>query len=136
VVDRDREKGFDRVKHDKLMSRGKERVTDRRVLPRIDRYRKAGALTGDGVDATPEGPPPGGPRSPLLANLRLDGLDPELEKRGHRCVRYADDGNIYVKRARAGGRVLASVTRSVKRKRKRVVKAATSAVDRPWRRTV
>jgi RNA-directed DNA polymerase len=135
VVDLDLDKFFDRVNHDKLMSRVKERVTDRRVLQLIDRYLKAGALTGDGFEATPEGTPQGGPLSPLLANLLLDGLDQELEKRGHRFVRYADDCNIYVRSARAGARVLASVTRYLKRKLKLVVNAAKSAVDRPWRRT-
>jgi RNA-directed DNA polymerase len=135
VVDLDLEKFFDRVNHDKLMSRVKARVTDRRVLQLIDRYLKAGALTGDGFEATPEGAPQGGPLSPLLANLLLDGLDREVEKRGHRFVRYADDCNIYVRSARAGARVLASVTRYLKRKLKLVVNAAKSAVDRPWRRT-
>jgi RNA-directed DNA polymerase len=135
VVDLDLDKFFDRVNHDKLMSRVKERVTDRRVLELIDRYLKAGALTGDGFEATPEGTPQGGPVSPLLANLLLDGLDRELEKRGHRFVRYADDCNIYVRSARAGARVLASVTRYLKRQLKLVVNAAKSAVDRPWRRT-
>jgi RNA-directed DNA polymerase len=80
-----------RVNHDKLMSRVKERVADRRVLQLIDRYLKAGALTDEGLEATAEGTPQGGPLSPLLANLLLDGLDKELERRGHRFVRYADD---------------------------------------------
>jgi RNA-directed DNA polymerase len=135
VVDLDLEKFFDRVNQDKLMSRVKARVTDRRALQLIDRHLKAGALTGDGFDATPEGTPQGGPLSPLRANLRLDGLDQELGKRGHRFVRYADDCNIYVRSARAGARVLARVTRSWKRKLKLVGNAAKSAVDRPWRRT-
>jgi len=135
VVDLDLEKFFDRVNHDKLMSRVKERVTDRRVLRLIDRYLKAGALTGDGFEATPEGTPQGGPRSPLLAHLRRDGLDQELERRAHRFVRDAADGNIYVRSARAGQRVLAGVTRFLGRRLKLVVNAAKSAVDRPWRRT-
>jgi RNA-directed DNA polymerase len=91
VVDLDLEKFFDRVNHDKLMSRVKARIPDRRVLQLIDRYLKAGALTGDGFEATLEGTPQGGPLSPLLANLLLDGLDKELEKRGHRFVRYAGE---------------------------------------------
>ena len=99
VVDLDLEKFFDRVNHDKLMSLVKGRVADRRVLQLIDRYLKAGALTGDGFEATVEGTPQGGPLSPLLANLLLDGFDKELERRGHRFVRYADDSNIYVKSA-------------------------------------
>jgi RNA-directed DNA polymerase len=135
VVDLDLEKFFDRVNHDKLMSLVKQRVADRRVLPLIDRYLKAGALTDEGLEATLEGTPQGGPLSPLLANLLLDGLDKELERRGHRFVRYADDCNIYVKSARAGQRVLASVTRFLARRLKLAVNAAKSAVDRPWRRT-
>jgi RNA-directed DNA polymerase len=135
VVDLDLEKFFDRVNHDKLMSLVKQRVADRRVLQLIDRYLKAGALTDEGLEATLEGTPQGGPLSPLLANLLLDGLDKELERRGHRFVRYADDCNIYVKSGRAGQRVLASVTRFLERRLKLAVNAAKSAVDRPWRRT-
>jgi RNA-directed DNA polymerase len=135
VVDLDLEKFFDRVNHDKLMSLVKARVADRRGLQLIDRYLKAGARTDAGVEATMEGTPQGGPLSPLLANLLLDGLDQALERRGHRFVRYADDCNIYVKSARAGQRVLASVTRFLARRLKLAGNAAKSAVDRPWRRT-
>lgn len=135
VVDLDLEKFFDRVNQDKLMSLVKERVADRRVLKLIDRYLKAGALTEDGWEATVEGTPQGGPLSPLLANLLLDELDKELERRGHRFVRYADDSNIFVKSARAGQRVLASVTRFLERRLKLAVNAAKSAVARPWQRT-
>jgi RNA-directed DNA polymerase len=135
VVDLDLETCVDRVHHDTLMSLVKERGADRRVLQRIDGYLKAGALTDEGLEATVEGTPQGGPGSPLLANLRLDGLDKELEPRGHRFVRYADDGHVYVKSARAGQRVLASVTRFLERRLKLAVKAAKRAVDRPWRRT-
>jgi RNA-directed DNA polymerase len=135
VVDLDLEQFFDRVNHDKLMSLGKKRVADRRVVQLIDRDLKAGALTDAGLEATGEGTPPGGPVSPWLANLLLDGLDKELERRGHRCVRYADDGHIDVKSVRAGQRVLASVTRFLARRLKWAVNAAKSAVDRPWRRT-
>ncbi len=117
------------------MSLVKKRVEDRRVLKLIDRYLKAGAVTDMGLEATVEGTPQGGPLSPLLANLLRDGLDKELERRGHRFVRYADDSNIYVKSARAGQRVLASVTRFLARRLKLTVNAAKSAVDRPWRRT-
>jgi RNA-directed DNA polymerase len=131
----DRETFFDRVNHDKLLSLVKPRVAERRVWQRIDRYLKAGALTDEGLEATLAGTPPGGPRSPLRANLLLDGLDQELARRGHRFVRDADAGNIYVKSARAGQRVLASVTRFVARRLKLAVKAAKRAVDRPWRRT-
>jgi RNA-directed DNA polymerase len=135
MVDLDLEKFFDRVNHDKLMSLVKGRVADRRGLQLIDRYLKAGALTDEGLEATVEGTPQGGPLSPLLANLLLDGLDRELERRGHRFVRYADDCNIYVKSARAGRRVLASVTRFLARRLRLAVNAAKSGVDRPWRRT-
>ena len=83
------DKFFDRVNHDKLMSRVRERGSDRRVLKLIDRYLKAGALTAEGFEAMPEGTPQGGPLSPLLANLLLDGLDKELENRGRRIVRCA-----------------------------------------------
>jgi RNA-directed DNA polymerase len=135
VVDLDLEQFFDRVNHDQLMSRVRKRVSDRRILKLIDRYLKAGALTSEGWEATPEGTPQGGPLSPLLANLLLDGLDKELERRGHRFVRYADDCNIYVRSARAGKRVLASLTRYLERRLKLAVNEAKSAVDRPWRRT-
>jgi RNA-directed DNA polymerase len=135
VVDLDREQFVDWVHHDTRMSRVKEQVMARRAWQRIDRSLQAGARTGDGFEATPEGTPQGGARSPLLANLWLDERDQELEQRGHRCGRDADAGHIDVSSARAGVRVLARVTRDVKRTRKLVVNAATSAVDRPWRRT-
>jgi RNA-directed DNA polymerase len=135
MVDLDLEKFFDRGNHDKLMRLVKGRVADRRVLQLIDRYLKAGALPDEGLEATVAGRPPGGPWSPLLANLLLDDLDRELARRGHRFVRDADDGHIYVKSARAGQRVLASGTRFLARRLKLAVKAAKSGVDRPWRRT-
>jgi RNA-directed DNA polymerase len=134
VVDMDLEKFFDRVNHDKLMSLVKERVSDRRGLKRIDRFLKAGGMRGEGWPPSLEGAPQGGPISPLLTNLLLDRLDKELEKRGHKFVRYADDCNIYVKSKRAGERVLASVTRFLSRKLKLKVNAQKSAVDRPWQR--
>jgi RNA-directed DNA polymerase len=133
--DLDLEQFFDRVNHDKLMSLVTERGKDRRVLQLGERDLKAGALTGDGFEATTEGTPQGGPLSPLFANLRLDGFDKEVERRGHRVVRDADDSNIYVQSARAGHRVLASVSRCLARRLKLTVNAAKSAVDRPWRRT-
>ena len=136
VVDLDVEQVFDRVNHEKLMRLVNARVADRRVVPRIDRDLKAGALTDEGLEATVEGTPQGGPLSPLRANLLLDGLDRELERRGHRFVRDADDGTMYVTSARAGQRVLASVTRCLARRLKRAVKAAKSGVGRPWRRTL
>jgi len=92
VVDLDVERFFDRVVHESLMSRVKQRIADPRVLKLIDRYLKSGVMIGTMLEPTEEGVPQGGPLSPLLANLLLDDLDRELEKRGHRFVRYADDG--------------------------------------------
>jgi RNA-directed DNA polymerase len=135
VVDLDLEKFFDRVNHDVLMHRVRKRVTDRRVVTVIHRFLKAGVFTLEGmVEPTGEGTPQGGPLSPLLANLLLDDLDRELEKRGHRFVRYADDGNIYVRSRQAGERVMASVTRFLQRRLRLQVNEAKSAVDRPWNR--
>jgi RNA-directed DNA polymerase len=136
VVDIDLEQCFDQVNHDVLMSRVRRRVQDRRVVTVIHRFLKAGVLTLEGrVEPTAEGTPPGEPRSPLLANLWLDELDKELEKRGHRFARYADDATIDVRSRQAGERVLASVTRVLKRQLRLQVNAAKSAVDRPWNRT-
>ena len=134
VVDMDLEKFFDRVNHDKLMHRVKCRVEDKRVLKLINRYLNAGALVGDQWAATEEGTPQGGPLSPLLANLLLDDLDKELEKRKLRFVRYADDCNIYVKSERAGERVLKSISHWLTMKLKLTVNKGKSAVDRPWKR--
>jgi RNA-directed DNA polymerase len=135
VADLDLEKFFDRVNHDVLLIRVRARVKDRRVVRLIHRFLKAGVFTLEGVtEPTVEGTPQGGPLSPLLANLLLDDLDKELEKRGHRFVRYADDGNIYVGSRRAGERVMASVTRFLERRLKLKVNEAKSAVDRPWNR--
>jgi RNA-directed DNA polymerase len=135
VVALDLEKFFDWVNHDQLRSLVKKRFADRRVLQRIDRYLKAGALTDAGLEATVEGTPQGGPLSPLIANLRLDGLDKELEGRGHWFVRDADDGNIYVKSVRAGQWLLASVTRFLGRRLKLAVNAAKRAVERARKAT-
>jgi RNA-directed DNA polymerase len=111
VVDVDLEKFFDRVNHDLLMARLARRVADKRLLRIVRRFLEAG-LMQDGVCVTrPEGTPQGGPLSPLLANLLLDDLDKELERRGHRFCRYADDCNIYVQSKAAGERVMASVSR-------------------------
>lgn len=134
VVDMDLEKFFDRVNHDALMGRVAKRVADKRLLGVIRGYLTAGVLEGGLVSRTEEGTPQGGPLSPLLSNLMLDDLDRELEQRGHRFVRYADDCNIYVRSERAGHRVLASVTRFVERKLKLRVNTAKSAVGRPWER--
>ena len=110
VVELDLEKFFDRVNHDKMMSLVRERIADRRVRRLIRRYLQAGMLTGEVYIPRSEGTPQGGPLSPLLANLLLDQLDQELEQRGHRFVRYADDVSIYVKSERAGRRVLQSIS--------------------------
>ena len=136
VVDLDLERFFDRVVHESLMSRVKRRIADPRVLKLIDRYLKSGVMIGTILEPTEEGMPQGGPLSPLLANLLLDDLDRELEKRGHRFVRYADDISIYVGSQRAGERVLASVTTFLKRRLKLRVNLEKSAVDRPWHRTL
>jgi RNA-directed DNA polymerase len=112
----------------------KERVSDRRVLQRIDRFLQAGVMSGEGWHPAMEGTPQGGPISPLLTNLVLDRLDKAREKRGHTVVRYADDGNSYGQSKRAGERVLARVTRCLSRKLTRQVNAQKSAVDHPWRR--
>jgi RNA-directed DNA polymerase len=134
VVDLDLEKFFDRVNHDILMSRVAQKVSDKRVLGLIRRYLQAGVLVGGLVEATEEGTPQGGPLSPLLSNIMLTDLDRELERRGHRFVRYADDSNIYVKSEHAGRRVKASITRFLETRLKLKVNEAKSAVAQPWQR--
>ena len=134
VVDMDLEKFFDRVNHDKVMSEVRKRIIDKRVINLILRFLRSG-ISHEGKLSKPEtGTPQGGPLSPLLANLMLDNLDRELERRGHRFVRYADDCNIYVKSKRAGLRVLRSISRFLINRLKLSVNEAKSAVDRPWRR--
>ena len=135
VVDVDLEKFFDRVNHQKLMNLVVKRVTDERVTGLISRYLKAGMLTGDVLIPRGEGTPQGGPLSPLLANLLLDGLDKELERRGHHFVRYADDCNIYVGSRRAGMRVKMSITRYLEQELKLKVNEEKSAVARPRERS-
>lgn len=134
VVDLDLEKFFDRVNHDILMGLVAKRVQDRSLLRLIRRYLTAGVLVGGMVDPMDEGVPQGGPLSPLLSNLMLDVLDKELERRGHRFARYADDCNIYVRSPRAGERVMASVTRFLERRLKLRVNTAKSAVAPPTER--
>lgn len=136
VVDIDLEKFFDRVNHDILMARLARKIRDKTLLRLIRRYLEAGMMNEGIVEQRTEGTPQGGPLSPLLSNILLDDLDKELEKRGHRFERYADDCNIYVKSKVAGERVLASVTKFVEKKLKLKVNAAKSAVDRPWNRKV
>jgi len=134
VVDLDLEKFFDRVNHDVLMARVKRRVKDRRVLVVINRYLQAGMMEGGVVSPRTEGTPQGGPLSPLLSNVLLDELDKELERRGHRFARYADDCNVYVKSKAAGERVMGSLVRYLWARLRLKVNHAKSAVARPWER--
>lgn len=135
VVDIDLEKFFDRVHHDTLMSLVKRKVGDRLVLSLIDSYLKAGILEGGVASPRVEGTPQGGPLSPLLSNILLDELDKELERRGHKFCRYADDANIYVATRTSGERVMASITGYLSARLKLTVNQSKSAVDRPWKRT-
>lgn len=130
VVDMDLEKFFDRVNHDILMSRLARRIGDKRLLKLIRRYLTAGIMQNGVVTSRQEGTPQGGPLSPLLSNILLDELDKELEKRGHRFCRYADDQNIYVKSERAGRRVYESVKKFLESKLKLKVNDKKSAVAR------
>lgn len=135
VVDIDLEAFFDRVNHDVLMGLLARRVDDPHVLKLVRAYLEAGVMDGGLVSPRREGAPQGGPLSPLLSNLLLTELDRELERRGHRFCRYADDCNIYVRSKQAGERVMASVTRFLETRLKLRVNPAKSAVDRPWRRS-
>jgi len=134
VVDLDLEKFFDRVNHDALMARVAARVADKRVLKLIRAFLNAGVMENGLVRPTDEGTPQGGPLSPLLSNLVLDDLDKELERRGLRFCRYADDCNIYVRSRRAGARVMASVSRFLTDKLKLKVNETKSAVACPEER--
>jgi RNA-directed DNA polymerase len=131
VVDLDLEKFFDKVNHDRLLSRLSTRVNDPRVLRLIGRVLRSGVMIGGLCEPTEEGTPQGGPLSPLLSNIVLDELDKELEKRGLHFVRYADDSVIYVKSKRAGDRVMQSVSRFVSRELKLKVNEAKSSVNQP-----
>jgi RNA-directed DNA polymerase len=130
VVDIDLEKYFDRVNHDMLMARVAREVKDKRVLKLIRAYLNSGVMVNGVVMETEEGTPQGGPLSPLLSNVMLDDLDKELEKRGHKFVRYADDSNIYVKTQRAGERVMESVRSFLEKKLKLKVNPKKSKVDK------
>jgi RNA-directed DNA polymerase len=134
VVDLDLEKFFDRVNHDVLMSRLARRISDKRVLGLIRRYLQAGMMAGGVASQRVEGTPQGGPLSPLLSNVLLDELDKELEQRGHKFCRYADDCNIYVRSREAGERVMSSVTRFLSERLRLKVNVEKSAVARPWER--
>jgi RNA-directed DNA polymerase len=131
VVDIDLEKFFDRVNHDILMGLVAKRVADKRLLKLIRGFLTAGVMEGGLVSPTEEGTPQGGPLSPLLSNLMLDVLDKELEKRGHRFVRYADDCNIYVRSQKAGERVMAGIEKFLAKRLKLKVNKAKSAVAKP-----
>jgi RNA-directed DNA polymerase len=131
VVDRDLEKFFDRVNHDKLMAAIARRVTDKRVLRLIGAFLKVGVMENGLMSPAEEGTPQGGPLSPLWSNIVLDELDRELERRKHRFVRYADDCNIYMRSRWAGQRVMNSVTGFLARQLKLKVNEAKSAVARP-----
>jgi RNA-directed DNA polymerase len=134
VVDIDLEKFFDRVNHDVLMDKVEKRIKDKRVVVLIRAILKSGVLENGVVQAVDEGTPQGGPLSPILSNLMLDELDRELERRGHKFVRYADDCNTYVRSLWAGKRVMRSITRFLERKLKLKVNQEKSAVARPWKR--
>lgn len=134
VVDIDLEKFFDRVNHDVLMSRLARRIADKKLLKLTRLYLQAGAMFNGVVVERYEGTPQGGPLSPLLSNILLDELDQELERRGHKFCRYADDCNIYVKSERAGQRVMESVVKFLETKLRLKVNRSKSAVDRPYAR--
>jgi RNA-directed DNA polymerase len=134
VVDFDITKFFDHVNHDILMDRIAQVVRDKRVLHLIGKYLRRGARVDGLVEASEEGTPQGGPVSPLLANIYLDALDKELEKRGHCFCRYADDCNIYVGSQTAAERTLASVRNWIEKHLRLKVNAAKSGTGRVWER--
>jgi RNA-directed DNA polymerase len=134
VVDIDLEKFFDRVNHDKLMYLISKKIEDKEVLRLIRKYLQSGVMINGVVMETEEGTPQGGPMSPLLSNIMLNELDIELEKRGHKFCRYADDCNIYVKSQKAGDRVMLSVSDFIESKLKLKVNKEKSAVDKPRNR--
>ena len=134
LVDLDLEQFFDRVNHDILMSRVARKIKDKRLLKLIRRYLQAGLMADGVVSSRTAGTPQGGPLSPLLSNILLDDLDKELERRGHRFCRYADDTNVYVRSKAAAQRVMESVTSFVEKKLKLKVNRDKSAVARPWKR--
>jgi group II intron reverse transcriptase/maturase len=134
TVDIDLEKFFDKVNHQKLMNLVARKVKDQRVLKLISRYLESGIMMNGVKVKSEEGTPQGGPLSPLLANIMLDELDKELEKRGHKACRYADDCNIYVKSLRAGKRVMRSIGKYIENGLKLKINHNKSAVDRPSKR--
>jgi len=134
VVDLDLEKFFDRVNHDKLMYLLSKRISDKRILKLIRAYLESGVMLGGLMSPSREGAPQGGPLSPLLSNVMLHELDKELERRGHRFCRYADDCNIYVKSKKSGKRVMDSVSQFIEKRLKLKVNRDKSAVDYPTNR--
>lgn len=134
VIDIDLEKFFDTVHQDRLMARVATRVKDKRMLRMIRGFLRAGVLEGGLISPSEEGTPQGGPLSPLLSNIVLDELDRELEKRGHKFVRYADDCNIYVKSERGARRVMGSLRRVITSRLRLRVNEAKSAVAKPYQR--
>lgn len=132
VVDLDLSQFFDRVNHDYLMNELSRRITDKRVLKLIHKILRSEIAAGKTLAPSKQGVPQGGPLSPLLSNIILDKLDKELEKRGLRYVRYADDCSIYVKSKRSGERVMASITRYIEKELKLIVNTVKSSVTRPW----
>jgi group II intron reverse transcriptase/maturase len=134
VVDMDITKFFDHVNHDILVGRMAQTIRDKRVLGLIGKYLRRGAMADGIVEASIEGTPQGGPLSPLLANIYLDGLDKELEKRGHHFCRYADDCNIYVSSQAAAERTLASIQNWIETHLRLQVNAAKSGTGRVWER--
>jgi len=134
VVDLDLEKFFDRVNHDKLMYLLAKRISDKRILKLIRAYLESGIMLGGLVSPSREGTPQGGPLSPLLSNVMLHELDKELERRGHRFCRYADDCNIYVKSKKSGNRVMDSISQFIEKRLKLKVNRDKSAVDYPTNR--
>lgn len=134
VVDMDLEKFFDNVDHDILMHLVSRKIEDKRVLKLIRRYLNSGIMTKGMLVKSEVGAPQGGPLSPLLSNIILDELDKELEGRGHKFCRYADDCNIYIKSMRGGQRVLESITKFLEKKLKLKVNAEKSAVSSPTKR--
>jgi RNA-directed DNA polymerase len=134
TVDIDLEKFFDKVNHDKLMSLVARKVKDKRVLKLIRKYLESGIMLNGVKVKSDKGTPQGGPLSPLLANIMLDDLDKELEKRGHRFCRYADDCNIYVRSKKAGERVMESITHYIEEVLKLTINLTKSAVDKPSKR--
>lgn len=134
VVDMDLSKFFDRVNHDRLMSRLATKIKDKRVLKLIRKFLTSGVMVGGLVSSSEEGTPQGGPLSPLLSNIVLDELDKEMEKRGLKFVRYADDFMIYVKSKRAGERVMKSISKFITDKLRLKVNEEKSAVSHPWSR--